>query len=85
MASAGGTRRRVGGEHAVSRVEQVTRHEPAATPELDHQPVSFANARQQREDARRTRVCVEAEAAMMNEREIASVIRIHRYLVPAVR
>lgn len=52
--------------------------QPAATPELEHHTMSFSHRLQQLKHTRCARSRVDAEPAVMNEREISVVVRLTR-------
>ena len=67
----GGVRR----DHPVSGVDQVPREQSASAPDLDDQAVPCEHGLERCEHPGSARVGVEPEPAVMNEREIAPVVR----------
>ena len=68
-------RGRVRRDHPVTGVDQVPREQPAPAPDLDHQAVPREHGLEQCEHPGRASVGVEPEPTVVDEREIASVVR----------
>src|SRR4051794_18757899 len=71
--------RRVGRDDPVPAIEQVPREQSAPAAELDDESIPLSDGREQRQDARRAVVRVEGEPAIVDESEIAPVIRFRSH------
>ena len=67
---------RVGGDHPVPGIHQVSGQQPAATSDLDHEAVAVTDRSQEIENPRSTGVGVESEPEMVDERQVVAVIGI---------
>jgi hypothetical protein len=67
----------------MTSLNEVTGQQATPAAEFDHETILFADTVEQREDPRRARVCVKAEAEVVYMRQIGSVERkaslIHAY------
>ena len=69
-------RRRISCDDPVPGIEQVPREEAAATADLEHEPAPLAHRLEQLQDPRGARVGVKAEAQVVDQREVAPVVRV---------
>src|SRR5439155_1549375 len=69
-------RRGVGGDHAVTGVDEVLGQEPAAATQLDDHSTSIADGLESGQDAGRAGGGVEAEPDVMDQRQVAPVVGI---------
>jgi hypothetical protein len=63
------------GDHAMSGVDEVPGEQPTSATDLDDEAFPFAYGRKQLEDPRSAGIGVEAEAAVVHEREVPPVVR----------
>ena len=75
---AGHRRGGVGGDDAVPGGSQFPGEQAAAAAQFQDEPVPRSRRLQQRQDPRRAGPRVEAEAAVVNKREVAAVVRVFR-------
>jgi hypothetical protein len=66
----------VRGDNTVACIDEVTRERTAPTSQFEDEPISVTNGLQQCKDAGRTGIGVEAEAQVVHQGEIATVIRL---------
>lgn len=66
--------RRVGGDDAVTGLDEVPGQQAAPATQLDHDAASGSNGLQQLEDARRAPVGMKSEAEVVHEGEVRPVV-----------